>query len=115
MFYKQWSTDDAQQGMDLLQTGFPNQSAPLTAQPFFDIDNYRKLETTISKVGGAKTWWSDFMELFLTDQWTLVTIPTDLCIAEVENEAQSPTITIRSTVSEQRAIPVPGVGEVPCS
>ncbi len=39
-----------------------------------------------------------YTALFLTDQWTLVTIPTDLCIAEVENEAQSLTITIRSTV-----------------
>lgn len=71
MFYKQWSSDESwlpECGMDLLQNGYPTDSAPNNVLPSFDSDNYKKLESTISKVNayleksGAKQWWTDFLQ-----------------------------------------------------
>ena len=76
MFYKQWSTDVTwlpQHGMDLLQSGVSNDifklatSSPLSVVPKFDINDYKKLEGTISKVkaylekSGASDWWQAFL------------------------------------------------------
>lgn len=72
MYYKEWSTDEfwlPQTGLVVLPVEKPvPTSNPLMIQPYFDPENFKKLETTLRKVSvyldkaSVAGWWKSWLE-----------------------------------------------------